>query len=521
MKVNKKTSIKNNKVSTTASTNPLSWKESLFFSLKVSAVLALIAIVILMTMQWQDNDLYWIIATGREQLKNGVLKINPFFNCGDIGFIAQQWLWNDIAAVFDKFNMLILLQLLQIALFIFISTTLLIYEGMKKSYAYILSISILPFLYCLHLRPELITQMLLIGQCIITEWYIEERQEGKKTQNTYLAFLGIMVLEINLHASMWILHFVMFLPYLVSIDFRKESKKAMFKDMVLTAFKRMKIFIVPALLMVIGMFTNPYDIKGITYLFDSLKAGIVTKLNISELQKPDLFSTYGLQLLITLIILIVVIILTILKYKKINEGKEKKTPLYFTEHICMILGLLFMCLFKVRYIYFFGVVAVHLFCLLKNLQNTKYEKIFNVIICIFAILAFAVAFNHTSKIKDFKHNTNYEEIVQYLDEHEEKDVKIFTDFNSGGYFEYKGYKTFFDARPELFSKVINEEYDYLDEYVKFMDATDSEFCNNFINKYNFKYYIVSNVNTRINTFLSDNDWTCVVKTSSASLYIKN
>ena len=56
--------------------------------------------------------------------------------------------------------------------------------------------------------------------------------------------------------------------------------------------------------------------------------------------------------------------------------------------------------------------------------------------------------------------------ADWLDEHAEGEVGVFTHFNAGGYLEWRGYKVAMDARPELWdSKISKNGQDRYHEYI--------------------------------------------------------
>jgi len=81
------------------------------------------------------------------------------------------------------------------------------------------------------------------------------------------------------------------------------------------------------------------------------------------------------------------------------------------------------------------------------------------------------------------------EIANYLDENATKDIKLYTNYNDGGYLEYRGYKCYLDPRAEVFLKQNNKREDILLEYydVQKIKINGKEF----LDKYNFDYLIVT------------------------------
>ena len=79
--------------------------------------------------------------------------------------------------------------------------------------------------------------------------------------------------------------------------------------------------------------------------------------------------------------------------------------------------------------------------------------------------------------------------ANYLDNFADKDIKLYTDYNNGGYMEYKGYKCYIDSRAEVFYKSNNKKQDVMVEYVNLFSNVNPK---DFLNKYDFDYLLVAN-----------------------------
>lgn len=105
-----------------------------------------------------------------------------------------------------------------------------------------------------------------------------------------------------------------------------------------------------------------------------------------------------------------------------------------------------------------------------------------------------------------------------------QDVRLFNPFNIGGYLEWRGYKVFMDPRPELWAPGISGHgEDYYREYVDMMsndDWTDRDFAN-FLAKYDFQYLIVEN-GTKISDYLKSfpTDYMSLLGTGDYTLWGK-
>lgn len=102
--------------------------------------------------------------------------------------------------------------------------------------------------------------------------------------------------------------------------------------------------------------------------------------------------------------------------------------------------------------------------------------------------------------------------IEYLDE----DCVIYNDFCNGAYLELNGYKTYIDARPELYMKSINGKADIYQEWVDLLNGKID--IPRFIDKYKFNTFIVEN-GTVLDCYLHyNNNYTEVLKDNGYTVY---
>jgi hypothetical protein len=91
---------------------------------------------------------------------------------------------------------------------------------------------------------------------------------------------------------------------------------------------------------------------------------------------------------------------------------------------------------------------------------------------------------------DFAEKYNIDVVVDYIVENYDKDeVVLYTGFNTGGYTEFRGLKSYIDGRAELFFKRFNGKEDIFDEAFSIESKIDFDF-DKFLNKYKFTHIIV-------------------------------
>ena len=418
-----------------------------------------------------DNDFWFLINTGKYILNNGFTIIEPFTIHSDFAFIPQQWLTCIIFyLIYTKLGMkgMLLLLLLLCIVIVYLIYKLSILISNKRSISIIITIFayLMFLLYSITTRPQIFDIIIFISEIYIIEKYI------KTNQNKYLYFLPLLsLLLINLHASMWLMFFVLLVPYYIEFIVNKKSIKS--------------LLLLTLLSFAIG-FINPYHINAIKYLLTSYGINEINNA-VNEMKAININNA--------LLIYIMIFIELIFVYK--NKGKNK------ISHILLFLGTTYLALKHYKGILYLIITMIPLLsnCFTKEKPLTNYtisnkEKI--IYICTLVLLVTFIGFN--IKID----NTNsLVDVTNYLDKNSNKNIKLFTEYNEGGYLEYMGYKCYIDPRAEVFLKSNNKKEDIFKEYYDL--RTGNLDIDDFILKYNFDYLLVNkDENKFLFNYLSNN-----------------
>lgn len=412
------------------------------------------AIYISKNYQRLDNDAWFILNTGRYILKHGFFYIDPFTIHEGLHMIVQQWLTAVI--YWSTFH-----YLGNIGFFIFI--TLLTYLILFVHYklVYLVSnkklLSVLFTLLCGSLwigymtsRPQMFTYLILLLELLLSEKYI------KTNNKKYLYFLPVLsFLQINLHASVWFMQFLLIGTFIVNglipTKYRKED------------FKVLPIIIATIIMFIVG-FINPYFYKSVFYLYYSYGSTVINN-NITEMR----LSTFGTLQVKHILLLVVSFIFFS------NFFKKFKVEL---RHYFLFSGLLIFAFMHNKSTIYFLLVSLYVLAYgLKDVQiklkfihkfikKKTIEKILIVLIILSSIGSLiATPVVLCKNIKKIDYHNDYEGAMDYLLEHyDPKDVVLYADYNNGGYPEYRGVKSYIDPRAEVFLKKFNGKEDILDEF---------------------------------------------------------
>lgn len=221
-----------------------------------------------------DTDVFYIISTGNYILSHGIPYTNPFVTTPGMPIVIQNWAYCVMIAWVKRSLRtagLFILTILMIA-GVYLVVRSLVAKTVTDPWVRLICTVILTNLFgYLNLRPEILTFLLIILELYGIEKY---QQTGKKR---YLGTIPVaMFAEINFHASYWIMHLIVLLPYLVKSPYKHVTQTCMTGKM-----RRTLIF--AAILSMPVLLVNPYGLENVTYVFDAVASGALKLMKISEL----------------------------------------------------------------------------------------------------------------------------------------------------------------------------------------------------------------------------------------------
>lgn len=441
--------------------------DKLLFAMEL---IILFAIIMAFTTDYTDTDLYYLLANGKYILKHGIPHTNPFvfapFKGGTLpDIVIQNWLYCIIVAGVSKIAGSLGLCILELIFIIGMMFTMYIFLKIRGSNwnktltLIVLAVTLICFGY-INLRPQMFTFILIMAEIICIEKSI-------KTGNAkYLFIIPLCTLvEINIHASYWIMHYVVFLPYMIPM---KKILKDKVPDSMCDNFKKgqYKPVFITWLIMAASLFANPYGINAILYVFKALKDNVFSFITIAE-QQPLTFGRPTIELyLIFMAVFIIFIVIMCKKRIKISTA-------------FIYLGFTFLILLQIKWLSFYAIgILFVLSDFIKYLETTKLKEMkislthkWFYIVCMFiiTILFLLIAITtiiSTKKIKPTEEALNIPnttiskdeiKIAEYLKDHNSD--RVFTQWDSGNYYEYKGIKVLVDARPELYTITYSDTKD--------------------------------------------------------------
>lgn len=396
--------------------------------------------------------MYFLIASGKEIVTNHSVPLTNVWTIdSSSNIILQQWLYDVFIYLFGQYDFagLVSFVLIQLVCFVIILWHFLGLKNINKYLRafFIFTIVIFNQIYVFSIRPELVTLSLLLLECIVLEKYSTTKKW------TYLLWLvPIMLLEMNLHGSMWPIHFAILLAYCVPAFYLPNTENVSIK-----CGKWLSI-IIPMLGI---LFVNPYGIDGILYIIKSFKADTFDYINVVELQDATFLSGPGVSILIALAFIVVCYRLKVLT----------STTLNITLGFCLLAAYairnnMFMVIsyaFLLRDLSTYLTVEQATVNWRKDVKNYFWPIL--VALNLFLMIFIIPRFGEFCKSDISEVSQSFEEIYNNIQENYNEDMHVFTGFNVGAYMEYRGMKNvYMDARPELYTSVFTGDKNILRDY---------------------------------------------------------
>lgn len=453
-----------------------------------------------------DNDIWFLLNSGRYIMNYGIPNIEPFTIHNNLEFVMQQWLssviyWLAYNNCGEVGIYLVMISTFILIVFVMYKITSLISNGkFLISYTITMYFSIMLSL-TIRSRPMIFTLLLLTFELYSLEKYIASNNR------IYLLILPILsFLSINLHAAMWPILFIILIPYIIdSFGFKYKSFCCQHYE------KKFLIFIV--VIMVLIAIFNPYGTKSMTYLFRSYGYPEISNY-VNEMKPPNINHGYG----VFVFSLFFVIIITYIFFR---GGKTK------IRYILLTFGTGLLALSSNRSFPFFMICSifplayylkdVNIKLPLKHLPNND-TKLRKTLILAVIILLVCNVFIGNDRIVDNEFN-DLEEIIEYIiKNYDLSHIILYTAYKEGSYTQFMGLKSYIDPRAEVFVKKNNKKDDIMKEYTNLQDG--KIYYKNVLDKYKFTHLIVSESDILFTYLPYDEDYEIVKSNKSYILFKK-
>lgn len=416
-----------------------------------------------------DTDVFYIISTGNYILSHGIPHTNPFVTTPGMPIVIQNWAYCVMIA-WVKRSLgtagLFILTILMIA-GVYLVVRSLVAKTVTDPWVRLICTVILTNLFgYLNLRPEILTFLL-----IILELYgvIKYGQTGKRR---YLGMIPVtMLAEVNFHASYWVMHLIVLLPYLVMFPYKRVAQTYM-------TGKMRRTLILTAILSMPFLLVNPYGLENATYVFDAMASGALKLMKISELLPFALNDlTYVPPILGSVLLFF---------YGLEHSGKrtEQGKILTLTSTVVWMWGgFLILVISKAKWYPFFMLGTLYLFkdtgsaiedAIIKLWSRIRLDRATKLVLAIcMAVLVVGLGKESAKPLRMIFTNQpltdvyfaryaddtmleDWRAVRQTVTEDPDSDICCLPpEYNQ--FFEYEGFQVYIDMRPELYISKKGEE----------------------------------------------------------------
>ena len=445
-----------------------------------------------------DNDIWFLLAVGRGVFTHGFTTVDILTIHEGLECIIQQWgsaaIYWSIYNLFGKYGILcfvFFVLLLLLIVFYNLCKSLNNNKILSVVFTTLVFMFVSPYIVS---RPQIITYLLLLIEIFLLEKYTK--------YNNWKYLVGLLILSIiliNTHAAMWMFLFVFLLPYIVNGIYIKNVTVD-------------KYNLLPVLLIGFGMFLvgviNPYGIDSMIYIFNSYNLSGISE-TIQEMQAINIY--YFIFLISLFLIMLLILLQRYVKKFKLD-----------IRHLCFIFGTYYLLLSHAKcYPYF---IFVYFVCMSYGMKNVRIPRINSLInskifiifkaffraTCFMLAISFFVVSSYIVKYFSFTPFIVFEGDVEIManyivENYDINKVRLYTSFNDGGYYEFRGIKVYIDPRAELFYKKVNKKEDIYIEDMQLTEEKENGFdYEKFLNKYEFTHLAVY-VDSRFDKYLEQNE----------------
>lgn len=493
-------------------------------SVSLIAIAVIIAFSSVYAAQAYDNDMWFILASGREIVENGIPMTNVFTWLPNLSTVIQQWLPDVVTYLtYSKFGITGICIMVAIQIAALVASLLVLSRKasggkMRLETSLVLIAASIPALGSyISVRPQILTMIGITWTLVFLEAY--------RRTNDWKWLIGLpitMIAHINCHMAM--APFDLFIIFLYLIPDVTKIVKDIFPSFTYSfrdsSYSR-KPLLIAFIVTCLATLINPYGLNGAMYLLSSYGAadyGDYIK-EMGTITPWD--SDYGMGMVLMTFIgaiaigrnrrdinfpgSVLLIVCTVLSYQHVRNvwlGALLSLPIAFQAFASVGCGTgdngedpdpIFADSIMWRLICGAFAIAAVGYCVTMSVSNAEIN----------------IGGDSTSTPKD---------AMDWLDENGvSKDARIFNHFNSGGYIEWRGYKTFIDARPELFEPAITgvDEH-YYREYVD--TSTGDGSYSDMLDKYSFDFLVVNDDTSLYNDLLSDKEYVDVCDGSGYAMF---
>lgn len=457
-----------------------------------------------------QNDTFFTIAIGEEIFKGESGDVNSLVWHDNIEFVHSGYFDQIIYYLYNNWGFF------GIYFFVIILSSILalIYYNIINSIcnnriiSTIITIIIVSLIkYFLTARAQIISSTLFL-----IEFYCLEKITAKPQKRYFIVLCIIPFIIANLHASVFPIYFVIYMPYLLEFILYKLDLKSTEESKFIIRKIEFKYVIILFLLGILFGLMTPTGLEPFTDMFKATTD--VARNMILELKPINLIDNIYFTMMLVVVISIIAF---------------SKTKIRITDFL-FIFGFALLAMYTKRCVFYFYLISSictvrtidNFFLLYKinlKFKNEYIKKVFIVLVYILGIVYSAKLI--TDRIEDEYVDctefpidaANY--IIYNLDI---ENMKIYNHFNFGSYLEFMKIPVFIDSRSGIYTEEFNEGCTVLkDWYNTYIGGVSYKKT---FDKYNITHALLHN-SELINLYIKDDpDWKLIYQDDAFSLYEK-
>lgn len=456
-----------------------------------------------------QNDTFFTIAIGERVLEYGIETEEKLVWHEELEYTNSRWLFDSIIAIINNY-----FGFLGIYIFVMIMTSIqgvLLYLIInkithKKFLSFISTIVIMKLSSNVFAaRSQLISFLIFIIEFYAIEKLLET---NKKRYFSLLIILALLL--VNIHASVFPMYFVLYLPYIA--EYILSLLKLNTSDKLIIEKKNIKKLLIAFVIGFLVGFCTPKGLSPYTDMFKAME-GVSTTF-IAELQSIDINQEFYFW--VSLILCIAIITFT--------KTKIRVTDAFF------ILGFALMSLSTLRCVFFYYLISG--ICIIRLINDfIEYNKIslefINkkiriILVCMIYVYIILLSINslferlNDDYINTMEYPVNATEYI--LSNIDISNMKIFNHFNCGSYLELKGIKSFIDSRSGIFTEEFNPGTTILTDW---LNVTSGAIHYDYLfEKYGITHALLYNKELISVYIANDENWNLIYQDDMFSLYEK-
>ena len=434
-----------------------------------------------------SNDTFYLVKLGESISKNGIDMIDHFSWIPNLPYTYPHWLYSIL--LYFLYNSFGYVGIYISSVISFIIIGLLIYYvnlKMNKDEMLALIVSVIcifPLSLFMFPRSQSISIIFLFLEVFFINQLINS---GKKIYSVLLIICSLIIA--NVHATIWIVFFIFFMPFfgehIVYLLNKKLRKKITLNDKIsINKINNIKLLTITFFICLLVGLLSP---SRICYTY-------FIKIAMGDTQE---FITEHFPMVI--IRNPQIIIISVLMF--FNKSKVKLSEFF------MIIGITLMSFVSIRHLLFYNTIGILYFSIilkrnldekhdvtLKILQN-KISKGWILPSILVIIVGVICAFKVNENInRGFISEKDYPvKVVQYIKENlDYKNIKIMNHYDFGSYLLFNDIKVFFDSRCDLYNKEFNGlNLDIFDDFFDIYSSDNKYDYDKVVEKYGAEYILL-------------------------------